>query len=170
MEEGGRGKKKKKPTIRFGDIDVCVKEQAREPGGLAALPGVGTRGPGPCPPPQEPTAASPPPRVEGPFAPGGGKFSPDVESCPREGLPGRQGRFYGWQREVLGSGRAALPPRGWPALGAPACVGTRARPDTPAPRREGCLAVRRGAGSTGAKKRKKIGEKGSLSVPGHPGE
>lgn len=149
---------------------MCVKEQAREPGGLAALPGVGTRGPGPCPPPARAHCGFPPPRVEGPFAPGGGKFSPDVESCPREGLPGRQGRFYGWQREVLGSGRAALPPRGWPALGAPACVGTRARPDTPAPRREGCLAVRRGAGSTGAKKRKKIGEKGSLSVPGHPGE
>lgn len=114
MEEGGRGKKKKKPTIRFGDIDVCVKEQAREPGGLAALPGVGTRGPGPCPPPARAHCGFPPPEWKGRLLLEAVNFPPTsrvalgrVSQADRAGFTVGRGKFWGaaGQLSPRGDGR-----------------------------------------------------------------
>lgn len=97
--EGERRRGGKKKISHFGDVDVRVKEQAREPGGFAALPGVGMRVPAP---PRGGGGRLLPEAVH--FPPGAGGYG---TGRPREGLPGRQGRFCGWQKEVSGSGRAA---------------------------------------------------------------
>lgn len=141
VEEGGRGKKKK---FRLGDMDVCVCEGAVPGGrGLCHPSRCSDTWAGPsrahCGSPSERRghllleAVNFPPT----WRAGGGR--------PREGLPGRRGRFCRRQKEVSVSSRAArcTGSRGDARLlgtpGDTASAASCARPDTPAPRRENAL-------------------------------